>query len=76
MHQMAGFDKEKAIETFCIPIGYEPIAVMALGYLGNPDLLNDELKNREIEERPRKEFDEFVFTEKFGNKTKFFPKHM
>ncbi|MEK6479798.1 nitroreductase family protein [Catalinimonas sp. 4WD22] len=37
VHQMAGFLPEKAIEVLNIPEDYEPIVMMALGYLGNSD---------------------------------------
>jgi nitroreductase len=34
VHQMAGFDIERARQLFAIPSGYEPVAAMAVGYLG------------------------------------------
>src|SRR5258708_1055890 len=39
VHQMAGFDAEKARQTFAIPADWEPGAAMAIGYPGKPDLL-------------------------------------
>ena len=33
VHQMAGFEPQKAIEVFHIPKGWEPIAAFAIGYL-------------------------------------------
>src|SRR5712691_2956422 len=32
VHQMAGFDTEKAREVFGVPEGYEPVAVIAIGH--------------------------------------------
>jgi nitroreductase len=32
IHQMGGFDPRSARELFAIPAGYEPVAVLALGY--------------------------------------------
>jgi hypothetical protein len=37
---------------------YEPIACIALGYLGDPEQLEETLKIRETEPRKRKKIDE------------------
>jgi len=38
IHQMGGFDPGSARELFAIPAGYEPVAVLALGYQeGSPE---------------------------------------
>lgn len=60
-HQMGGFDPAKARENLNIPEGYDPIAIMALGYPGNHATLPDALREREIAERIRKPQNEFVF---------------
>ena len=60
-HQMAGFDAQKARETLGIPEGYQPLAVIALGYSGTPDGLPDDLRERELAPRSRKPLEEFVF---------------
>ncbi|MFC2101827.1 nitroreductase family protein [Bacteroidota bacterium] len=65
-HQMGGFSAEKLVELFEIPQGYKPLAVMAIGYYGDPDTLPEEMKEREIASRERKELKELVFSEKFG----------
>lgn len=72
IHQMAGFSAEKARELFGIPEEYDPVTVLAMGYIGNPDTLSDELKEREIQERTRKHFTEFVFEDQFGKKSSLF----
>ncbi|MBZ5668858.1 MAG: nitroreductase family protein [Acidobacteriia bacterium] len=36
IHQMGGFDAHLARELFAIPAGFEPVAVLALGYLEGP----------------------------------------
>ncbi len=36
IHQMGGFDPRSARELFAIPAGYEPVAVLALGYQEGP----------------------------------------
>jgi nitroreductase len=53
-HQMAGFDREKTRETFSIPEGYEPVAAIALGYLGDPQTLPEKLRNVELAPRNRR----------------------
>lgn len=62
VHQMAGFDVAKAKELYSIPEGYEPVAAIALGYLGNPEQLSERLQQRLAAPRDRKPFDRFVFT--------------
>jgi nitroreductase len=60
-HQMGGFDSGKAREALGIPEGYQPLAVIALGYSGTPDVLPDDLRERELAPRSRKPLEEFVF---------------
>ena len=72
VHQMGGFSTEKARELFNIPEEFDPITVLALGYIGSPDMLPDDLKEREVQERTRKDFSEFVFEDKFGKKSSLF----
>lgn len=62
VHQMAGFDVAKAKETYSIPAGYAPVAAIALGYLGDPQLLSEKLQQRESSPRTRKPLAEFVFS--------------
>jgi nitroreductase len=54
LHQMAGFDTEKARELLEIPEDYEAVTAIALGYLGDPEKLPDNLKERENAPRNRK----------------------
>ena len=62
VHQMAGFDGEKARSLFSIPEGWEPVAMMAIGYLGDPQTLPESLREQELAPRIRKPLTEFVFT--------------
>lgn len=62
VHQMAGFHVEKARELFNIPEGYEPLTALAIGYLGDPQTLPEQLRARELAPRTRKPLTEFVFT--------------
>jgi nitroreductase len=66
VHQMAGIQVEKAREVFVIPEGWEPVAGIALGYLGEPNSLPQALRDRELEPRSRKPLREFVFSDHWG----------
>jgi nitroreductase len=72
VHQMAGFDPDMAIHEFEIPPDHQPLTAIALGYIGDPSSLPDELKKRELAERKRKDFDELVFSGTFGQKSNLF----
>lgn len=61
IHQMGGFDADKARTLLHIPEGYTPLTVIALGYPGSPDKLHPVLRERELAPRTRKPLDEFVF---------------
>ncbi len=60
VHQMAGFDVEKARADLGIPPGFEPVAMIAVGYPGDPAELPDYLRERELKPRERKPVTEFV----------------
>lgn len=60
-HMMGGYDRLKTREKFNIPAGYDPVLIMALGYLDSPDTLEEPFKTREVTPRTRKELSEFVF---------------
>ena len=59
-HILGGFDKQKAIELLNIPNTLEPIAVIALGYLGNPESLEEPFRTRETTARNRKPVSEIL----------------
>ncbi len=65
-HQIGGFEREQAREALGIPDGYEPVVVIALGYLGTPDTLPEDLRERERAPRSRKPLEAFVFTGRWG----------
>jgi nitroreductase len=70
-HQMAGFDVEKARADLKIPDGYEPVAMIAIGYPGDPNLLPDRLKQRELGPRERNKASAFVFSGEWGQPSPF-----
>jgi nitroreductase len=60
-HGMAGLDKDKARASFSIPEDFEIGAVWALGYLGDPTALPEQMQQMELAPRSRKPLPEFVF---------------
>lgn len=64
-HVMAGFDAARAREVLRVPEGFEPVTAVALGHVGSPDLLSDELRARELRRTPRRPLEETVFTGAF-----------
>lgn len=75
VHQMAGFDVAQAREEFSIPDSHEPVAVIAVGYRGDPDSLPDQLRERELAGRRRKALDTFVFSGSWGQPSLLISKH-
>jgi nitroreductase len=67
VHQMAGFDPPKAKQVFEIPADFEPIAVLAIGYPGEPDSLPQQLRDGEVAPRTRKPLSEFVMSGRWGH---------
>jgi nitroreductase len=66
VHQMAGFDVEKARATCLIPTGFDPVAMVAVGYPGDSAVLPDYLREREMKPRERQPIADFVFSTKWG----------
>jgi nitroreductase len=65
-HQMAGYDVEKARKECQIPSGFEPVAMIAVGYHGDPAVLPDYLRERELKPRERQPIEDFVFSASWG----------
>jgi hypothetical protein len=57
---MGGYDHERAKEVLVIPTRYEPAAMMAIGYKGDPSVLPAEVAAWEKRERTRKDISEFL----------------
>ena len=72
VHQMGGFDAEVSSRIFEIPGDFQPLTAIALGYGGDASALPEDLREKELSARTRKGFDEFVFSEKFGQKSTLF----
>jgi nitroreductase len=65
-HGMAGIELEKIREVYSLPQDCEAVAGWALGYPGEPEMLDGALKERELAPRERKEQREFVFGGSWG----------
>ena len=61
VHQMGGYSVEKVKEYFKLGDDIEPVAVMAVGYLGDGSSIPPELLKRDEIRRHRKSINEFVF---------------
>jgi len=74
VHQMAGFDPDKARQVFEIPAGWDAIAAIAIGYPGDPESLPQPLRDRELAPRVRKPLSTFVMTGRWGHTSPFVSK--
>ena len=61
VHQMAGILPDVIKETFDLPDDVEPVTALALGEIGDPDDLPEDLAQREYDKRSRKPLSEVVF---------------
>jgi len=59
-HVMGGFDKQKSKQVFNMGDDYQPICIIALGYLGDAETLSAGFKEREYAARMRKPLNEVV----------------
>jgi nitroreductase len=69
VHQMAGFDKDKADELFTIPQGFNVFTAISVGYIGNPEVLHPNLKKMEYADRERRPLESMVYSGRFGETT-------
>ncbi|TKB65050.1 MAG: nitroreductase [Nitrospira sp.] len=72
-HLMAGFRIDQARADCQIPEGYEPVAMIAIGYPGDPAQLSDRLRAREVQPRVRKSVTEFVYSARWGQPSSLLP---
>lgn len=66
IHQMGGFRREMASELLQIPDQFEPVVSAAIGYLADPAILSDTMRQRELAPRSRHPLSEVVFSAKWG----------
>jgi nitroreductase len=67
MHEMGGFDVQKAREVFNIPESYEVGIMIAIGYQDTHEVLPSRLREKALSPRIRKPLSEIVFIEEIGN---------
>ena len=68
MHEMGGFDREKAREVFSIPDEYEIGIMIAIGYQDSHEILPERFKDKINSPRERKPLSEIAFLEEIGNR--------
>ena len=66
VHQMGGYNMEKAEEVFRIPERYTPVAMMAIGYKGDPSVLEVKVAEREQSVRRRNKITEHLYEGVWG----------
>ncbi len=66
VHQMIGILPDRARGVFDIPDGSEAVTGLAIGYVGEPASLPDELRQHDTTTRTRKPLAAFVFGSRFG----------
>src|SRR5262245_6039378 len=65
-HAMAGFDAARARDQFGIPEGFTPMAMIAVGWPGDPESLAEGLREREKGPRRRRPLAETAFAGGWG----------
>jgi nitroreductase len=67
MHEMGGFDREKARKVFSIPDEYEIGIMIAIGYQDSHEILPKRFREKINSPRERKPLSEIAFLEEIGN---------
>jgi len=67
MHEMGGFDVQKAMEVFNIPEDFEAGIMIAIGYQDVHQVLPESLRQKAHLPRERKPLSEIAFLEELGN---------
>src|SRR4051794_14582447 len=70
-HPMAGFDADRACEVFGVPAGVRPVAVVAVGSLGDYDNAPPEIVERDAQGRSRLPLEDVAFTGGWGTALRF-----
>jgi nitroreductase len=65
-HPMGGFDVDKIKQTFNVPEGFMPMAMIAVGYQADQNVLEGDLLNSEVAERNRQPLEENFFAGTWG----------
>jgi nitroreductase len=65
VHQMGGFDILTLRTNLNVPDDFDPVVILAVGYPGEPEILPEHLKLRELAPRERYVQQEFVMNKSF-----------
>lgn len=65
-HAMAGYDLDKARAAFRIPADYNPVAMFAVGYQADPEILDEATKPKELVVRTRRPVADTFFAGDWG----------
>ena len=68
IHAMAGYDEQKVLRGFNIPLPFRVAAVVAAGWRGKVESLPEEVRAKDLKPRVRKAVGEIVFRDTFGGK--------
>lgn len=67
VHQMGGFDADRARRSFAIPERYVPMAMMTVGYQLPEERIPEDVREREYGARQRRPLDELFFSGNWGH---------
>ena len=67
MHEMGGFDRDKARRVFNVPDDYEIGIMIAIGYQDSHDILPERYKEKAFSPRERKPLSEIAFLKELDN---------
>ena len=70
VHQAGGIEKDKIRAAYNIPADTEVAVAFGLGYQADESVLPDDLRERELQPRARKELSEIVFAGQYGTPAK------
>ncbi len=70
VHQMAGILPERARELYSIPEGWDAVAGIAIGYVGDSSAVSEKLRQRDAAPRSRKPLEQMVFSGRWGQPTR------
>ncbi|MGA8103558.1 MAG: nitroreductase family protein [Candidatus Acidiferrales bacterium] len=72
IHQMAGIVVDKVREVYGIPEGWDPVTGIAVGYVGDPNMLPEKRREMELGHSARKPSRSFVFSGRWAEPSKLF----
>ena len=71
VHAMGGIHPERAVELYTVPEDFDVLTGFAIGYLGDPATLGEDMRSSELAVRTRKPLDEIVFSSRWESPATF-----